>query len=576
VPDYEGREQASVVAPQSQAAQRSAQGHGAASDMSFAHQVRCEADGGNPEDAALIARMAADILGGGTWWRTQAMPDSYSGPLLMLDEAMGLGNGAHGDHRIQLFDSAICALGPAFDGVDGTWVAAQITPRVVRLSAEFEQEAAKLQIADTVSALNGGEESNAATASALEMRLGEIEGGFANVGTFFNARTALLGQRVAQKFDWESVVGGSAIIDPVSKEPVPIGAGGDVVDVVRRLKSGLRLVAALSSGSEMNLAESGAGQVSDVAELLRLCLEGTTSLIGVMFEGMGFACELLGRFVGNSDDALQFASSAADMRGLAKSIAASQTLSGALAALDLIRHATTLADPDASSDDLWDAGVGVVVSIANLGAAGAEATLRGSAGKAGELVMGGLGRSTVAAASGVCTVAAVAIPVTWLVFKASLRGMHDLKMGYAQGQLLEDFEALISVGNGRASDFMGITVAQALLQSETNPERQHSLEGEVTRRTLALSAKLAALGAGSVSDVPVLNRELRTATRHPGASGSCSDPAVVAEAVAQLNQQISWCLENVEGLVAEHLGLRGSGGLSPIPLLAGDECDPED
>ena len=494
----------------------------------------------------------------------------------MLDEAMGAGNGAHGDHRIQLFDSAICALGPAFDGVDGTWVAAQITPRVVRLSTEFEEEAAKLQIADTVSALNGGEESNAATAAALEMRLGEIEGGFANVGTFFNARTALLGQRVAQKFDWESVVGGSAIIDPVTKEPVPIGPGGDVVDVVRRLKSGLRLVAALSSGSEIELAESGAGKVSDIAELLRLCLEGTTSVIGVMFEGMGWACQLIGQSTGNAEDALQFASSAADMRGLAKSIAASHTLTGALAALDLVRHATTIADPDASSDDLLDAGVGVVVSVANLGAAGAEATLLGGTGSAGELVMGGLGRATVASAAGVLTAAAVAIPVTWLVFKASLRGINFVQMGYSHGQLLEDFEALISSGNQRASDFMGITVAQALLQSETNPERQHSFEQEVTRRTLLLSASLAELGSGSPNDMPVLNRELRTAARHPGASGSCSDPAIVAGAVTQLNQQISWCLENAEGLVAEHIGLRGSGRLSPIPLLAGDECDPEE
>jgi hypothetical protein len=493
----------------------------------------------------------------------------------MLNEAMGAGNGAHGDHRIQLFDSAICALGPAFDGVDGTWVSAEITPRVVRISAEFEQQAASLQIADTVSALNGGEESNASTAAALEMRLDEIEGGFANVETFFNARTALIGQRVAQKFDWESVVGGSAIIDPVSKEPVPIGPGGDVFEVVRRLKSGLRLVAALSSGSDMDLAESGMGQVSDIAELIRLCLEGTTSLVGVMFEGMGWAFQLLGQGIDDADMALQYAASATEMRGLAKTIAASQTLSGALAGLDIARHVATIADPDASSDDVMDAGVGIVVGMANVGTAGAEAALRGSAGFMGEKLLTTFGRSALISTSALCTAAAVAIPLTWIVFKASIRGLHDVQMGVARWRLVEAFEELVGLGNQRASSFARITVAQALLQSETNPERRHSLEMEAARMTLDESKRLARLGAGTASDMPELNRELRTAGRHPGASGTCTDPAVVADAITQLNLHIAWCLENADGLIVENLGLRGSSALAAIPLLSGDECDPE-
>lgn len=294
----------------------------------------------------------------------------------MLSEAVGVQASVFGDAAIQTFGSAIRCLMPATKDVDATWVSGQFTPRVTVWRGELERKAARMQVEDVQDAKRGDSDDPEAATLALQMRLDELTEGFQSVEDFLTARNAALGREIASKVDWPALFGDKTVLDPQTERAVVIGTGTAVADYIARAKSVMRLLT-LSSTQTAD-AETTAGQIADVTSILENVVQGTASLSAVACEGYGWVLRMEASGTTDAAQATVRLEMASQCVAISRAIATSYTLTGALAALDLVRQVATIADPDASGDDKAEAVVGAATATANLGTPVASGVARSS------------------------------------------------------------------------------------------------------------------------------------------------------------------------------------------------------
>jgi len=109
-----------------------------------------------PDDDALALRIAADLMGGGSWWSSQPTPACYATPILRLRRCVGPAAAPENDDvqgaaALEEMDQAQRELAPAFATVDPTWASTWYEPAAAKLRQRLMTEAAmdSVEAADT-------------------------------------------------------------------------------------------------------------------------------------------------------------------------------------------------------------------------------------------------------------------------------------------------------------------------------------------------------------------------------------------------------------------------------------------
>lgn len=507
----------------------------------------CSSEAIDPDDDRRALQLAADALGGGYWWKTQPIPSHYADAILMLGEAIGPQRSADGEFAISLFESSMRVMNRARSSADPEWTATYIDAPARRWRLELERQAARLELLGVSRAAAGELNDQSSLSAVLEARLNSLAGGFSRADEILAVKNAKLGEKIAQQVPWSDLFADKRLIDPQSQQVVRIGTGAHIVDYITRLRSALRLAAALETEPPQMKSSTLPGQVADAAAIVSTAVEGVAGLAGVALEGYAW---IMRREALQTIDAARrgtLEGMASSCLSGARAIAASRGLSGALSAIDLVRHTAILIDEDSTDDERLESAVGALTAAANLGAVAATT----------KTVKGVIGIAAAATLAKVCLVVAIAVPVGWFAFRQSMFAMHNLRLQIAASMLIPDMEKLIALSASLTAEYEQVVLAQVLLGRATTPERQAAFADVVQDTALWVSAQLRDAAHNTDLAWNISKRELALALSHPGASGQCRDPQLVGEAINHFNRHISWCLENATTLVQEGAGVRG-------------------
>jgi hypothetical protein len=520
--------------------------------MAFAYAQQCAGETGSPEDGQLALQIAINILKRGTWFLSQTPPSAYADGIAMLADAAGPNYTIDGPTRLDTFDSAIRCLRSAQSGVDPQWFASEFSPRVASRRQDIVRGFAQTQVQDVLAATDSNPRTQASQEGellALELRLDHLSDSFVQAEDFFTMSNMSVAHKLGKAIDWGDLLGDRIVPDPLTGSPTHFNSGAQIGELILRMKSGLRVASAASKGLTQPSSQSTTGQLAEAFDIAKNVMEGTVGLAGLCAEGVSWTFAGLARVSTNASTVASLTSQAEAFSDLARSIASAPGVSGALAGIDIVRHGIALLDSQAEDEDRLDAGVGLATALVNAGGAYAKQVSMSKA--------AGAPIEAAAAAAGACTAASVAIPLTWLVFKSTIRELGTLRIGSTRRMMADSFDMLVGIGNGAAETFKGVTTALMMRDRELDPDMRRGFDATANGYALDVSEYLSeqrrftAWGLARVAPA-----QLAIALDHPGSTGTCRDPTVVLDAVNQLTRHITWCLENAEQLVADESGLQ--------------------